>query len=382
MKKIIVASTLAALSASVSAGPWTVIQTWDYINEAGFFNPTTGYADEGQFQDPWVGAPGNAPATPVGGGTSTLLDDYSPSDSTAESDPTIYDGGLGVWAIANTHYVDAQGYNWILNGVDGLFYNYGDGDPSLLGTSGTTDNGAGTILDINASLPTFDNACWGLNSDPSCVTMEDEFGNDSSRVTGTAMTTTWGPSTFYQGTSITHKNNPAGAPSLTSIQFADGLRLENSELSGGFFNAPELLLPVVFVETFANAGQIWPEAPRDMFVIDFSVLPPEILSAVTFGTDFVDFTVDVIFDNSDFVANGADYHKEYQITTRLTGLDFFESAGNNEAVGILTDENSDNTVNAAFSIKAINVNEPGMLGVLGILALVLSFSSRRKRMSK
>lgn len=381
MKKLILATALAAASSTAMAGPWTVIDSWDYINEAGFFNPATGYADEGQYQDPWRGAPGNNPATPVGGGTSTLLPDYTPSDSTAEVDPTIYDGGAGTWLSA-THYVDTKGFNWVQNGTTGLFYNYGSGDSSVLGKSGTTANGNASILEVNNLLPTFDSVCWGINSDPSCVTMQDEFGNDSSRITGTAITKKWGQSDFFDGTSITHINNPAGAPSLTNINFADGLRLQNNVLVDGFFDAPELLLPVVFVETFANAGQIWPESPRDMFVIDFSVLPPEALAGVVFGPDFVDFTVNVVFENSDFIANGEDYHKEYQVTTRLTGLDFFESSDNTQVVGILTDENSRNTVNAAFSVNAINVSEPGMLGAFGLLAFASSFFARRRNAKK
>lgn len=381
MKKIILATALAAASSTAMAGPWTVIDSWDYINEAGFFNPATGYADDGQFSDPWKGEPGNNPATAVGGGTSTLLPNYTPSDSTAEVDPEVYDGGTGTWLSA-THYVDAKGFNWIKNEDAGVFYNYGSGSSSLLGQSGTTNDGAATILEANTTFSTFDTICWGIDADPSCVTMQDENGNDSSRVTGTATTKKWGQSDFFDGTSITHINNPAGAPSLTSINFADGLRLENSALVDGFFDAPELLLPVVFVETFANAGQIWPEAPRDMFVIDFTQIPPADLAGVSFGPDFADFTVNVVLENSDFTANGEDYHKEYQVTTRLTGLEFFESAGNSQVIGILTDEDSRNTVNAAFSVNAINVSEPGMLGAFGLLAFASSFFARRRNAKK
>ena len=330
-------------------------------------NPSTGYADEGDYADPW----GGTADIIVPDVTTTLTSDLVPTDSTAVLDPTTLDGGTGT-VISPGHYRDALGYNWVFNAIQGVWYNYGNGPSGEVGTYGTTANGETTILELVPEPLTFDTSCWGFKSPPSCVTMQDEDGNDSSRVTGTALT----GDTWNTGTALTHINNVAGAPSLTSIGFVDGLQLQSNLLVDGFFNVPELLLPVTFVETFRDSKALWPVAPRDMFIVDFSVLPPEVLADVSFGPDFVDFTVNVVFEDSDFVANGDTYHKNYAVTTRLSGLDFFQSADNAQVVGILTEENTRNTVNASFKITA--VAEPALLGVFGALAMIVSGFARRK----
>ncbi len=378
MKKSILALSLLAASGVVSAGPWTVINSWTYVNEAGFLNATTGYADEGGFIDPYNH---NGTATDVAGGITTMNPDYTPVDSSAHATPWDLTSEPAPTAGA-TQFVNSGGYNWFVNQLDGMWYNYGTSTSPTVGRTGTSDNGDvdGSILDANVSYDVFDSACWGLENQPapSCVVFKDENGNDSSRITGTATTGMYGSQTFNTGTSITHENRPAGAPSLTSINLIDGLELASSDLTGGKYLAPELILPINFVETFEGSNAIWPEAPDDMFVIDFSQVGT---SGILFnvGADFIDFFVDVTFTDGDFASNGADYHKDYVVTTRLSGLDFFSGPGGSTIAGILTKENQDNTLMASFSIQAVRVAEPGALGLFGLGLLGLAGMARRRR---
>lgn len=384
MKKSIIAATLLATSSVATAGPWTVISDWDYINEAGFFAAQTGYADDGSFSDPY-GIDAFVPAVNVPGVTTTVDGNYVPTDSTGVPDLALVDAAAGATGtfIAANHYVDANGYNWFLNtdGVIPVWFNYGTTTSSEAGTTGTSNNGFTSILDANAAFDVFDSACWGLSGQPlpSCVKFVDENGDDSSRIEGLATTGMYGNQIFNEGTSVTHENNPAGAPSLTSIVLADGLQLASSELAGGAILAPELYIPINFVETFANAQALWPEAPDDMFILDFSVLDGTSDVSVDFGADFVDFTIGLTLENSDFASNGEDYHKEYEITTRLSGLDFFSSSENEEVVGILTKEGENNTLKASFAISAVNVSEPSALAVFGLGLLGLAGFARRRK---
>jgi hypothetical protein len=377
MKKTILSLALLATTSVAQAGPWTVLTDWDYINEAGFVNAQTGYADEGAFADPW-GA--DATAIDIPGVTTTVDAFYNPVDSTATADPAALDSGAGTVVVPGEHYVDSQGYNWFYNSDAGAWFNYGTSTSSEVGTTGTSHNGETTILERSQflGLDVFDSACWGLDNQPkpSCVVFEDDNGNDSSRIEGTATTGMYGNQTFSEGTAITHQNNPAGAPSLTSILLADGLQISNSELATGSYLAPELFIPINFVETFEGSNSLWPEAPDDMFILDFGFGNTPI--DIEFGPGYLDFVVDVVFDNSDFAANGEDYHKEYQVTTRLSGLEFFQSS-NGQVAGILTEEGQDNTLNAQFAITAINVPEPTTIGFFGLSLLGLAGLARRKK---
>ncbi|MFT4937529.1 MAG: hypothetical protein ACI88A_000546 [Paraglaciecola sp.] len=332
---------LAACSVMATASAETLISSWGYINEAGFTNATTGEAVV-------VGTANNGADIRSTLDPDTLL----PLDSTGEVAPT-------------------NGNNWVQNSNDGLFYDLGSagsvgGDSSVSPTTGTIGEGSGSILSTGSLN---DEICWG--GGPSCLSFTDANDVDTSRVEGTA--TTGGG--FNQGTQLTHNNAPTGAPSLTSIQIVDGLFLYSDDITspGGLFEVPELLIDVIFNETFGNAGPFFDYAPDDAFIVflDAASNPG---STISFGAGFVDFTVQM--DLTGQVAAG--FHTSYEVVTRLSGLEVVSipAALGGGAFGIITPEGMINTLNAQFLIRAVGIPEPGSLAIFGMVLLGLAGSRK------
>jgi hypothetical protein len=340
MKKITkLTIALATCSVMGAASAETLISSWDYINEAGFTNATTGDAVV-------IGTANN------GADIRSTLDPLTllPLDSTGSVAPT-------------------NGNNWVLNNSDGLFYDLGNagsvgGDSAVAPTTGTIGQGSASILSTGSLN---DEICWG--GGPSCLSFTDANDVDTSRVEGTA--TTGGG--FNQGTQLTHNNAPTGAPSLTSIQIVDGLSLYSDDVIGGLFEVPELLIDVIFNETFGNAGPFFDYAPDDAFIVflDAASNPG---STISFGAGFVDFTVQM--DLTGQVAAG--FHTSYEVVTRLSGLEVVSipAALGGGAFGIITPEDMINTLNAQFLIRAVGIPEPGSLALFGMFLLGLAGSRK------
>ncbi|MER2491704.1 PEP-CTERM sorting domain-containing protein [Catenovulum sediminis] len=312
----------------------SVISSWDYINEAGFSNAQTGYA------------------VTHSSGVKTTLDPntLAPMDSTGQS--------------------TSGGATWFQNDVDNLYYDFGSlgsvsGDSKTGVTAGASGQSIGTSILSTGSLA--DELCWG--NGPSCIAFKDSSGGDSSRVEGTATTTTWGPLSWNQGTAMEHSNLPTGDPSLTFVEIIDGLKLYSPDL---LFDLPpiELGIDVIFNETYANATNLWSYAPDDAFIV---TLDPLLAAITSVGPGFIDFTVNL--DLTGFVSAGA--HTQYQVITRLSGLEPVPIPGDT-TFGLLTTENSVNMLDAQFAIRAVGVPAPSTVALFG-LSLILIAALRRKR---
>ncbi|MGO4893887.1 PEP-CTERM sorting domain-containing protein [Flavobacterium sp. W21_SRS_FM6] len=325
MKKLNkISACLIALTMSAAANAGTVISSWGYVNEAGFANVTTGNSVN------------------IGGADTTLDPNYNPTASTGAASPT-------------------NGNNWVLNSEDNLYYDLGtagyvngDSNTGTVGGTGPSILSTGTLID---------NVCWGTG--PSCLSFTDASGNDTSRVTGSATTSMYGGLLFNQGTQMTHSNLPTGIPSLTSIDLFDGLELASADLIAGTYTLPELKFDIIFNETFNNAGSLFPYAPDDAFIVDLTGGGASAVSG--FGIDFIDFTV--AMDLTGLVNNG--YHTDYQVTTRLSGLQVISIPGG-ATFGLITPENLTSTLNAQFAVEAVNVPEPATLTFFGLTLLGLA----------
>jgi hypothetical protein len=322
---------LATYSVMATASADTLISNWDYITEAGFQNSTTGNAVV-------IGQDSN------GNDVFSTLD---PSDLSVLSSTGQAAAGPGPDV-------------WVQNEVDSLFYNYGTaGGQSGTSESGVTAGAAGQgITSILSGGSTYDSTCWGHG--PSCLSFTDANGNDTSRVEGAAVTN----GGFNAGTQLSHDNNPTGAPSLTTIQVVDGLSLYSDDLIGGVFQLPELTFDVIFNETFANSGDFFPFAPSDAFIFTLAGGP-----GITFGPDFIDFTVPM--DLTGLVAAG--FQTDYVVVTRLSGLDTVVTP-DGMRFGFITPEDTLSTLNVAFEIRAavMGIPEPGSLALFGMVLLGLA----------
>ncbi|MCU4675565.1 PEP-CTERM sorting domain-containing protein [Catenovulum sp. 2E275] len=335
LTKLTIAIMLGASSTVASAG--TVIKDWTYINEAGFINATTGNS----VVDPTTGE--NTTLDP-----NTLL----PLDPTGRATPYT---------------------NNVFNPEDGLNYNLGRAGY----TAGTSDSGAtagasgesvGTSILSTGSL--IDEICWG--SGPSCLAFENEAGDDTSRVEGSLTVDSNGGVNWNQGTQMVHKNLPTGAPSLTSIDIIDGLKLYSSEIIGGELPLIELGIDVIFNETFADARTLWPYTPDDAFIV---TLDPVLSPITSFGPDFIEFTVQLDLTGLTVDANA---HTQYEVITRISGLDVVSIPGGN-TFGLITPENGINFLDAQFALRAVGVPEPGSLAVFGLGLLGLAGVRRYKK---
>ncbi|MER2491705.1 PEP-CTERM sorting domain-containing protein [Catenovulum sediminis] len=327
LTKLSVALMMSAVSSLAHAG--TVISNWTYINEAGFINATTGKNVK------------------VSGADTTL-------------DPNT------LQPLASTGRVTPNNSNdWVYNPSTGLHYDLGasgyEAGQSITGVSaGASGEFIGTSILSSGNL--IDEICWG--NGPSCLSFSGASGEDLSRVEGVANLGQWN-----QGTNMSHDNRPTGSPSLTSIDVVDGLKLFSDEL---LFDLPtlELGFDVIFNETYANAGSLWPYAPDDAFII---TLNSDLSSSISnFGPDFIDITVEL--DLTGLVDAG--YHTEYAVVTRLQGLELVSTPAGN-TFGFVTPEGSNNELQASFAIRAVGIPEPASIAVFGLGLLGLASARRR-----
>ncbi|KMT64629.1 PEP-CTERM sorting domain-containing protein [Catenovulum maritimum] len=341
LNKLALGIALSTVSAFSQAG--TIITNWGYINEAGFANATTGYAKEVQT---------------VNGAKNSFLDPNTlqPLDSTGAASPT-------------------NGNNWALNYEDGLVYDLGTAG-YVSGSSNVSDSSTGLSIfeepTVNnpAGIPSgalYDEICWGKG--PSCLSFKDGNGADVSRLEGTATVNANGGTNWNTGTTMSHKNKITGSPSLTSIDLIDGLKLFSNEVVGGQLPLIELGFDIIFNETY-DAPELFDYAPDDAFIVS---IPAEFNSLVTFGADYIDITLGL--DLTGAVAAG--YHTDYEVVTRISGLEVV-SVSNNQAFGLITPEGGTNLLNAAFAIRAVGVPEPVSIAIFGLGLLGLAGASRRK----
>jgi hypothetical protein len=325
---------IALTTASALSQAATVITDWGFINEAGFANATTG-------------------RNVAVGNTNSFLDPNTLQalDSTGRVAPT-------------------NGNNWVLNYEDGLVYDLG-AEGYTAGFSNTSPASSGVSIFEEVGIPSgalYDEICWG--NGPSCLSFADENGVDMSRGEGTATASRGGALNWVQGTSMAHKNLPTGSPSLTSIDLVDGLKLFSDELLTGELPLLQLGFDIIFNETYGDAQSLWDYAPEDAFIV---TLDPAFSSFLTFGPDYIDITLD--FDLTGAVDLG--YHTEYEVVTRVSGLDII-SVPDGQSFGLITPEGGTNILDVKFAIRAVNVPEPVSLAVFGLGLLGLAGACRRK----
>ncbi|MCW8109923.1 PEP-CTERM sorting domain-containing protein [Alteromonas ponticola] len=273
--------------------------------------------------------------------------------------------------------------------------------------SGDSANGGTSIL-VGGSLP--DNLCWGdpaggSGGQQSCLTINSPVSNNTTQSwdengvmqdlnggapQGNAMTVGKGldyTSAFKQGTALRHDNFPITGQFLDTVTITDGLQLTAVTPSGTVVNAPQLSFMVDFWET-PNAGLdadgTCPFGPAaftansvnargcsDLFeIIGFNNDMGGSLNIIAQGPDYIDFSVK-------FKVAGVDasmYHRDYELITRLSGLDVAFDDGR----GFATRENGVNILNAQFAIRAVDAPEPSTLAVFAASLLGLAGFSRRK----
>ncbi|NMH59830.1 THxN family PEP-CTERM protein [Alteromonas ponticola] len=273
--------------------------------------------------------------------------------------------------------------------------------------SGDSANGGASIL-AGGSLP--DNLCWGdpasgSGGEQSCLSISSPASNNTTQTwdengvmqdlnggapQGNAMTVGIGEdytSALKQGTALRHDNFPITGQYLDTVTIKDALQLTAVTPSGTVVDAPELSFLVDFWET-PNAGLdgdgTCPFGPSaftadsvnargcsDLFeIIDFNSNMGNGMKVIGQGADYIDFAVK-------FKVTGVDasmYHTDYELITRLSGLDVAFDDGR----GFATRENGVNILNAQFAIRAVDAPEPSTLAVFAMSLLGLAGFSRRK----
>ncbi|MCW8107274.1 PEP-CTERM sorting domain-containing protein [Alteromonas ponticola] len=280
----------------------------------------------------------------------------------------------------------------------------GSGTNSLE-ASGDSSDGGTSILSTGA-LP--DNLCWGdpvnANNDQSCLSINSPVSNETTQSwdedgmmvdinggapQGNAMTVAIGgdyTTAFKQGTAVRHNNFPITGEMLDTVSIRDGLRLEAVAPEGVVVNAPELEFMVDFWETpnggldadgtcpfgppSRTPGSVNENGCSDIFkIVGFDGAGD--LNIVDSGEGFIDFSVKFTVTGVD----ASEYHRNYELITRLSGLDV---TFDDEGVGFVTRENGVNILNAQFAVRAIDAPEPSTLAVFAVSLLGLAGFSRRK----
>ncbi|MFT5676859.1 MAG: hypothetical protein ACI808_002808, partial [Paraglaciecola sp.] len=119
---------------------------------------------------------------------------------------------------------------------------------------------------------------------------------------------------------------------------------------------------------FANSGDFFPYASSDAFIFTLAGGP-----GITFGPDFIDFTVPM--DLTGMVAAG--FHTDYSVVTRLSGLDTVMTP-DGQRFGFITPEDTLSTLNVQFLVRAnvVGIPEPGSLAIFGMILLGLAGSRK------
>jgi hypothetical protein len=339
----ILALGIALTSVSTISTAASVITDWKFINEAGFANATTG---------------GSA----LVDGVRTTLDPDTlvPLNSTGELAPT-------------------NGNEWIYNADTGLYYDLGSagyvaGSSHTGSTAGASGKQIGQSIFEEVGIPTgalSDEICWGYG--PSCLQLA-SGAEDTSRVEGTATTLANGGLSWNEGTDLTHTNKLTGEPSLTSIDFVDGLKLYSDALIAGELNLLQLGFEVIFNETFGTPAQVhFDYAPDDAFIINLNPLLGVISNI---GADFVE--ISQFFDLTGLLVDDT-AHTEYEVVIRVSGLEVVSTPGGGNTFGLVTPEGSTSELTSMFAIRAVGVSEPTTLAIFALSLLGLAGASRRKK---
>jgi hypothetical protein len=336
LTKLAIALALVSTSGMSVAG--SVVTDWVYINEAGFANATTGN-------------------NVVVGSSNTTLD----PTTLAPLSPAIVAG---------------PGPHTVFNPQDGNYYDLGSagyfaGSSHTGATAGDSGQQIGNSVFNEVGVPTgalYDEICWGFG--PSCIQLTDGV-EDTSRVEGTATSLANGGLSWNDGTDITHYNRLTGEPSLTSIDFVDGLKLYSDSLISGELDLLTLGFDIIFNETFGvPAQEHFDYAPDDAFIIS---LDPLLASISNIGADFVDISLDLdlfglLIDDT--------IHTDYEVIVRVSGLEVISVPSGN-TFGLVTPEAGVSTLTSMFAIRAVGISEPTTLAIFGLGLLGLGLSRRR-----
>ncbi|NMH59043.1 THxN family PEP-CTERM protein [Alteromonas ponticola] len=310
------------------------------------------------------------------------------ASTSAYADPMI----ISEWSFVN----EAGFFDWTTRG---------NGTNSI-SSSGDSSDGGTSILSSGA-LP--DNLCWGdpaggSGGNQSCLSINSPVSNNTTQTwdedgmmtdlnggapQGNVMTVGIDAdytSAFKQGTAVKHDNFPITGEFLDTVSIRDGLKLTAAAPAGVEVLAPELEFMVDFWETpnagldadgtcpfgpaAFTAGSVNENGCSDIFnIVGFDGAGD--LNIVASGDGFIDFSVK-------FQVSGVDasmYHRDYELITRLSGLDV---TFDNNGVGFVTRENGVNILNAQFAVRAIDAPEPSTLAVFAVSLLGLAGFSRRK----
>lgn len=255
---------------------------------------------------------------------------------------------VGALSIGTAHA--ALITQWSYTNEAGFINTVGEGT-TVINESGNS----GPLLGLPTTLS------WGPNNSSSLVA--------DSPVNGTVFTN--GPQ--VPGVPLTHNNFPIElGNSLQSTVLRDALQLTAIVPPGPSFPAPTLEFEILFSET-PNAGGAGgvcaaggvsgdadnPGGCRDIFVLN----NPGELGAGSFEFDGYLYTVTI-----DAVGLGPLSDAACAAVGAAAGC-----------IGFTTQENASSTLQTFFTISAVAIPEPGLLGLLGIGLGALGFTRRRKQ---
>lgn len=314
MKTFKLLAAAAALSVSSAASALPLINSWGFVNEAGFTDAEPNAA---------ITATGSSTDPGVNGGVSILSTGALPNNI-CWGTPSPNQSCLGIFSPVS----DLSEQTWDEDG--NLVDIVGGGGPQGMAT--TVDIGVANYFDF--------------------FSQGTSIRHDNFAITGTFLDTV----TIVDGLKLT-STMPALSFTAPELEFLIDFTETPNRSAGAscpFGDDPVGTVGSVNVNGCADAFEV------------AGFLGGNIIAQ---SLSFIDFAVSFV------VNTGGLYHEHYEIITRLSGLEVFD---NGTAVGFLTPEAGVSVLNAQFVIRAIEAPEPSSIAVFGLSLLGLAGFARKK----